>query len=231
MRKFVILFVSFFGCFYLQAQLTVNYSSGYSTYDTDGMRELLRNIQTSHPISAIGAKNIGNFKASNLIHVIDIGYMFDKHEFGIKAGGYHSTGGKLSVTDYSGAYSNLFIVNGFRAGMYYRGYFYTFRKNVKPLFSFYGEISPGIYLSEFKNERFFIVNDEVLDSAEVESKMNSFSLLAQIGAKFNVTEIFHIHTALGYDIADKTEDENSAFEATYMNWSGIRFSVGVGIAF
>ena len=231
MRKYLFLCMTLCGCFYLQAQLTVNYSSGYSTYDTDGMRELLRNIQTSHPISAIGAKNLGNFQAHNIIHVVDIGYLFDKHEFGIKGGGYHSTGGKLSIKDYSGEYSNLFIVNGLRAGLYYRNYFYTFWKNTKPLFSFYGELSPGIFLSDFKNNSFLIINDEVLDSTDVISKMNSLSLLAQVGAKFNVYEKFHIHTALGYEIADKTNDDDSVDHTAYVNWSGIRFSVGVGITF
>ncbi len=232
MRKYIFLAIALFCSGLLQAQFTINYSGGYSSYDTGGMSSMLRNIQLTSPVSTIGAKIMGNFPVEHLIHIIDVGYLFEKHEFGLKGGGYHSTGGKLSIKDYSGEYSNRFVVNGFRTGVYYKYYFFTYgNRRGRELFSFFGEASPGIYMTHFKNRGFFVVNDKELDRFDDTFKTSSFSLLTQVGAKYYITGNINLHVAVGYDFSAKVKWERSTYNSASINWSGVRFTGGVGFSF
>ena len=213
MRKYFFLAIALLCCGMLQAQLIVNYSGGYSSYDTGSMRDLMRSIQ-------------------NIIHVIDIGYLFEKHEFGVKGDGYHSTGGKLSLKDYSGEYANRFIVNGIRAGIYYKNYFFTYEnREEKPLFSFFGEISPGIFMTRLKNRGFLIVHDEEVDRFEETHDTSSLSFLTQVGAKYYVFKNVNIHFSIGYDFVPKAEWEDFSSKSASVDWSGARFTGGVGFSF
>lgn len=232
MKKYSFLIIAILCSIYMQAQFTVSYSLGYATHDMDGMKNLMKSIQQSPPASTIGAKNVDNFSASQVIHVVDIGYRFDKHEFGLKGGGYSSTGGKLSLKDYSGEYSNRFIVNGLRAGIYYRNYFYTYRdEKDKALFSFFGEVSPGLYFSEIKNKGFLIVQDKELDSFDSKYTKTSFAFLIQAGAKYYITKNINIHIALGYDFVGKAKIDDFKPKEAIVNWSGVRLLGGVGYSF
>lgn len=232
MKKYSILIIAILCSLYAQAQFTVNYSLGYATHDMDGMKNLMKSIQQSPPASTIGAKNVDNFSTNQVIHMVDIGYRFNMHEFGLKAGGYSSTGGKLSLKDYSGEYSNRFIVNGIRAGIYYKNYFYTYRNNSdKALFSFFGEVSPGLYFSEIKNNGFFIVQDQELDSFDNKYTETSFAFLIQAGAKYYITKNINVQITLGYDFVGKAKVEDFKPKEAMVNWSGIRFSGGIGLSF
>ncbi|MBS5979570.1 exported hypothetical protein [uncultured Dysgonomonas sp.] len=232
MKKYIFLIITILCSIYAQAQFTVSYSLGYATHDLDGMKSLLKGIQQTPPASTIGAKNVDNFSTNQLIHIVDIGYRLDMHEFGLKGGEYSSTGGKLSLKDYSGEYSNRFIVNGFRFGIYYKNYFYTYRnKNDKAVFSFFGEISPGLYFSEIKNNGFFVVQDKELDSFDDKYSKTSFAFLFQAGAKYYITKNINLHVALGYDFVGKAKVEDFKPKEAMVNWSGIRFTGGVGFSF
>ncbi|SCD20390.1 hypothetical protein PSM36_1570 [Proteiniphilum saccharofermentans] len=232
MRKYIFLILALFSSGLLQAQFTVSYSGGYSSYDTGAMRSMIRSVLGRPPASIIGAKNVDNFPAQNMIHVIDIGYLFEQHEFGLKGGGYHSTGGKLSLKDYSGEYANRFIVNGVRAGIYYKYYFFTYEnRRGRELFSFFGEVSPGMFMTQFKNRGFFMVNGEELDNFDEMFNTSGFSFLTQIGTKYYITEKINIHVSVGYDFVAKAEWGESAYNSASINWSGIRFTGGVGFSF
>ncbi|MFC4672853.1 hypothetical protein [Dysgonomonas termitidis] len=216
----------------MQAQFTASYSLGYATHNMDGMKSLMKTIQQSPPAFIIGAKSVDDFSTNQVIHIVDIGYRFDMHEFGLKGGGYSSTGAKLSLKDYSGEYSNRFIVNGIRAGVYYKNYFYTYRNDKeKALFSFFGEISPGLYFSEIKNKGFFIVQDEELDSFDDKYSNTSFAFLIQAGAKYYITKNINMHIALGYDFVAKVKVEDLKPKEALVDWSGIRFTGGIGFSF
>ena len=216
----------------MQAQFTVSYSIGYANHDMNGMKNLLKNIQYSAPASTIGAKNVDNFSDNQLIQMVDVGYRLDMHEFGLKGGGYSSTGGKLSKKDYSGEYSNRFIVNGIRAGVYYRNYFYTHKgESEKPVFSFFGEVSPGLYFTEIKNKGFFVVQDKELDSFNDKYTKTTFAFLIQAGAKYYITKNINAHVAIGYDVVGKAKVEEFKPKEAMVNWSGVRFTGGVGYSF
>lgn len=160
-----------------------------------------------------------------------VGYRFDKHEFGLKGGGFLSTGGKLSIKDYSGEYANSFTVNGIRVGGYYKGYFYAFTNDYgDPIFTFFGEVSPGIYVSEFKNQGSFVVHDEELDTFNNKHDASSFSLLLQIGTKYHIARKLTLGVSVGYDVAAKAEVEELTYPGS-INWSGVRFTGGIGYSF
>lgn len=230
MKKYIFLTIALCCSGLLHAQFTVSYSGGYSSYNTGGMRDLMGGIQRTPPASTIGAKKVDNFPAHNMIHVVDIGYQLEQHEFGIKVGGYQTTGGKLSIKDYSGEYGNRFIVNGIRAGVCYKYNFFIYEnRRGEDLFFFFGEISPGLFMTQFKNRGFLVVYDEELDAFDKKGNTTSFSFLVQIGSKYRVTPNINIQGALGYDIVTKAEWDE--YNPASINWSGIRFTLGVGYTF
>lgn len=232
MRKYIFLTIALLCSGLLRAQFTVSYSGGYSSYDTGDMSSMLKNIQRRPPASTVGAKLVDNFPVKNLTHIVDMGYLIAQHEFGLKGGGYYSTGGKLSIKDYSGEYANRFIVSGFRAGVYYKNYFFTYEnRSGRELFSFFGEVSPGIYLTHFKNDGVLEVNEKELDCFDDTYKTSCFSLLTQIGTKYYVTRNINLHLAVGYDFSAKAQWETSANNSASINWSGVRFTGGVGLSF
>ncbi len=231
MRKYYILTILLSISFLVQAQFTVSYSLGYSSYDMSGMRKLLSTIQNTQPAVTIGAKNVDNFPVNNIFHSIDIGYKFNMHEFGLKGSGYNSTGGKLSIKDYSGEYSNKFIVNGFRAGFFYKNYFYNFKSDKRTLFSFFGEVSPGLYFTEIKNNGFFIVQDKELDSFNNIYKVNSFALLIQTGVIYYIAKNISANVTVGYDFVSKAEVNDFTPIPASVNWSSVKFMAGLGFSF
>lgn len=232
MKKNILFIAMSFLCISMHAQFTISYSGGYSSHDMRDLKNLVTKIQDSPPASTIGVKNVDDFSENFFYQALDIGYRLNIHEFGLKAGGYSSTGSKLSKKDYSGEFANRFIINGTRAGIYYKNYFYTYKdENDKAIFSFYGEISPGLYFTEIKNNSFFIVNEETLDSFDEKYTKTSFAFLIQAGTKYYLTKNINLQIGFGYDIVDKAKIEDLKPTGSSVNWSGIRFSGGIGYIF
>jgi len=215
---------------YMQAQVVVSYSVSYAPHVMDNMSSLMENISRTSPYSTIGVEIVDNFPERS-VHSLNIGYRLKVHEFGLN-GSYNSTGGKLSKKDYSGEYSNKFIVNGTRIGFYYKRYFYTY-KNAKSndIFSFFGEVSPGLFFTQVKNRGFFTVQENQLESFDNEYKQTGFSFLIQTGVKYYLVKNINLQIALGYDFASDQKITELKSKNASVNWGGVRFSGGLGISF
>jgi Opacity family porin protein. len=102
---------------------------------------------------------------------------------------------------------------------------------IRLFFLFLVEISPGLYFSEIKNNGFFVVQDKELDSFDDKYSKTSFAFLFQAGAKYYITKNINLHVALGYDFVGKAKVEDFKPKEAMVNWSGIRFTGGVGFSF
>ena len=229
-------FLAVFFCiaiFSLQAQFRFDYHASYATYNMNDMKGLMNSIKISEPFKNLGLEIVDDFPAY-IAHSVNIGYRVNNHEFGIKSG-FYTTGGKLSVADYSGKISTTLIANGYREGVYYRNYFFTSSiedvdKGLKDRFSLWGEVSPALIISTLKMKT--VVSDvdfnEVME--EPQYNENAYALLIQIGGKYYVTKNISFDVATGYDLSYGGNYEN-LIGSPRPDWTGFRLSGGLGFSF
>lgn len=224
MKKIFLLTLLLGVCTALYSQITIGYSFGYANYTMKDMKATLGKIQNQPPASIINAKNIDNFP-NRFYNSVNIGYKINKHEFGLR-GSYHSTGGKLSIADYSGEYEMNFILNGYQGGCYYRNYFYEFSSKEEKKFSFFGEVSPAITLSKIKKRGHLIIDNNIEESTNEKYSTNGISILIQTGVKFNISTHIGLQIAFGYDfVSNNTIDD--IIDSPAANWSGLRINSGL----
>lgn len=233
MKKIVLLIFILSASFGIKAQdITISYSAGYGSFKMNDMNGLLEYIQTlPRPDgngNALGAAIVDNFPGY-VIHTLNIGYKIRKQELGFVTG-YQTTGGKLSRIDYSGNYDYKAILNGFRLGFYYRNYFYTFNVDSKRNIAFFGEISPNAVLSSIKVTEKFNIGETPLIDEKNEYTNVSFSIVPQIGTKFNLTSKIGFQATIGYDINIGTE-VNKLPTNPKIDWSGLRLAAGAAYTF
>lgn len=212
----------------IQAQFLVEYDISYAKYQMKNMKHLLHTIEMSEDLQKLGIKNVGNFP-SYVAHTINIGYLYNTHEFGIKSS-FYTTGGKLSVADYSAAINIELTTNGFREGLYYKNYFYTHNHQGRDLISFWGELSPAIIISQLKLKTKVREIDKNQTLEDYKFTKIGFTILPQVGAKYYITKHINIHTSIGYEISFGG-GYNDLSGSPKTNWSGIRITGGVGYKF
>ncbi len=229
MRKLLLISLCCINLLSLKAQLKLDYHASYATYSMSDMTDLLYTIKISDPFNQLGMRIVEDFPAY-IAHSVNIGYRLFNHEFGIKSG-FYSTGGKLSVGDYSGKINTTLTTNGFREGVYYRNYFYTFEKedsrgNQKDRLSIWGEMSPAVIISTLKIRT--VVSNVELQETLKEYNENVYSLLFQLGSSYYVNRKISLDLSVGYDLSFGGEF-GELRGSPRADWSGLRLSCGLGL--
>lgn len=212
----------------LQAQFLIEYNISYASYDMKDMKDLLHTIELSEDLQKFGIRNVDNFPAY-IAHTANIGYKLNNHEFGIK-NSFYTTGGKLSVADYSGAINIELIANGFREGVYYKNHFYSYKYSGRTLFSFWGEISPAVIISELKMKTKVREVEKSITLEDYNFTKIAFAVLPQIGTKYHFTEHISLDMSIGYELSFGGKF-NDLYSSPRANWSGIRINGGIGYKF
>ena len=212
----------------LYSQFRMDYSLSYASYQMRDMKDLLHSIETSELMRKIGIKNVENFPAY-IAHAVNIGYRINEHEFGIKSS-FYTTGGKLSVADYSGTINVKMVTNGYREGLYYRNYFYTYNTQERPRFAIWGEVSPAIIISKLKLKTIVRDLEEQQTIEDFDFNKTAFSLLPQLGGKYYLTNNISFDISAGYELSFGGEysDLNNSPRP---DWSGFRINGGIGLTF
>lgn len=224
---FVIVVVS------LHAQIKLDYNISYASYKMSDMKDLMQTIKHSEQLNMLGMEVVESFP-SYIAHSVNIGYRLNNHEFGVKSS-FYTTGGKISVGDYSGAINVTLTTNGFREGIYYRNYFYTYSSvnsdnTSTDKFSLWGEVSPAVIISNLK------LKTEVSDieiSRVVENDAYSklaYGLLFQLGGKYYLTKNLSVDLLAGYE-ASFGGNFDDLINSPRIDWSGFRLSGGIGVSF
>lgn len=230
MKKLLVILLLFASSYYATAQVSVTYSFGYGSYKMGDMKAFLESVQShvegQHP--GLNTAIVDNFPAY-ITHTLDFGYQIKKHEFGVKAG-FYSTGGKLSRQDYSGEYENKTTINGYKAGLYYRNYFYNYKISEGSSISLFGEISPSTIISNIKLKSHLTINNQPIDAEETSVYKVDFSCLPQAGIRYKIIPMIGIQLSAGYEVTfgERTHrlDGNPRID-----WSGFRASAGATICF
>lgn len=232
MKRLLLIIICSIGLFSLKAQFRLEYNASYAFYNMSEMSDFVQSVKSDEPFRQFGMEVVEDFPAY-IAHFVNIGYKLNRHEFGIKSG-YYSTGGKLSVGDYSGKINMTFTTNGYREGVYYRNYFYTLqKKNGEGLFidrfSIWGEVSPAVVISALKIKT--ALTDVELSEVIVEPDYNenAYSLLLQFGGQYYINRVISLALSAGYDISfggnyDKLNGSPRP------DWSGLRLNGGLSFS-
>ena len=217
----------------LHAQFRLDYHASYATYNMSDMKDFVHSVRTREPFRQFGMELVEDFSAY-IAHSVNIGYRLSHHEFGVKSG-FYSTGGKLSVGDYSGKINMTFTTNGYREALYYRNYFYTLEKEdalgiLKDKFSLWGEVSPALIISTLKIKTTLTDVDMQEVVEEPEYNENAYSLLLQIGGRFYINRMIGLELSAGYDLSFGGSYEE-LIGSPRSDWSGLRLSGGLGFTF
>ena len=233
MKRLLLIVFCSISLYSLQAQFRLDYHVSYAAYNMGDMKNFVQTVRLNEPFRQLGMETVESFPAY-IAHSVNIGYKLNHHEFGLKSG-YYSTGGKLSVGDYSGKINMSFTTNGYREGIYYRNYFYTLEKvNAQGLFkdrfSIWGEVSPALIISTLKIET--TITDVELQEVfeEPEYNENAYSLLLQLGGKYHINRVVSLDLSVGYDLSFGG-NYNKLNGSPRPDWSGLRLSSGLGLSF
>lgn len=212
----------------IYSQFRLDYSVSYASYQMEEIKDLLHSIEMTEWMQKIGIKNVENFP-DYIAHTVNIGYRINQHEFGIKSS-FYTTGGKLSVADYSGAINMKMITNGYREGLYYKNYFYTYNYQKRQQFALWGEISPAIIISKLKMETIARDIEEQHTLEDFDFNETTFSILPQLGGKYYLTNNISFDISVGYELSfgGKYSDLQ---DSPRPDWSGFRVNGGIGFTF
>lgn len=227
MKKYILILALILTTINSYAQFSVSYSAGYGSYKMDDLKNLL-DQRLSEIDSRIDAQITDKFPGY-ITHTIDASYGIKDHEFGLKLT-YLTTGGKIAYSDYSGEYMEKLTLNGYRIGALYRNHFAKVQLSKACNISFFGELSPGIIFSKLDYESYIKLGDDKENIPDnISCNMTGFTILPQIGAKFNIPYNIGFLLTGGYDFEFGSKIKNDT--DIRADWSGIRINAGVSYNF
>lgn len=228
MKKLILIVLCWLCYFGLHAQFILEYNISYASYNMKDIKDLLGTIERSELLQKLGIRNVENFPGY-VAHTANIGYKINRHEFGFKSS-FYTTGGKLSVADYSGAVNVKMTTNGFREGLYYKNHFYSYNYKNEEKFSIWGEISPAVIFSKLKLKTEVRENNIPNTIEDFSFNSTAFAVLPQLGGKYYITKHISFDISVGYEFSfgGKYDDLSNSPRP---NWSGIRLNGGIGYKF
>ena len=156
--KNINLIALFLFCFSgVNAQVSLNYRPGYGTYLMTNLSFLQERILAKSELPAkITAQFPGYFNHKLMIHLPKLGE--DNSLFL----GYVTTGGRISLTDYSGKWHFDMKLNGIKAGLHKEFPFQKFNRfNIKTYFDF------GTTLTYMKVTELIEIEDEKISASDL----------------------------------------------------------------
>lgn len=204
-------------CMYAQGY-TAEYAIGYGNYQLNDIKSIQKSM-----VGNYGLKITDCFPGY-YTHTVTIGYLNDKNQYGGQFS-YLTTGGKLSVADYSGAYNVEMYMNGYRIGGFYRNLIPTGYDPIR----FYLQVGSGIMFSNMRmNERMTIYSES--QASSVILKGGGYYIEPSLGFTFRLLKCCNVSVGGGYeiDIPGKMFYGEQKTDVS-ANWSGVRVYGGVTI--
>lgn len=227
MKKYYLILISIF-CFVLPrtayAQLFFEYGLGYGTYEMTDLKNLLaaNNILS-------GVMVTDNFPGY-ITHDLRIGYSKNQRiSFGMLAG-YMNTGGKKSLTDYSGFYRVEIRANAFKAA-----HFVSYQHHCRnPRIRCGIDLSAGgLFTNVLVDEEIKLIQVSVHEQEKTKLKgANLFVLPAIIGG-YQLMPLLFVQGRIGYEWSVIKGGLRIAQRRTTLtaDWSGLRIGVDIRLMF
>lgn len=199
---------------------------GFGTY----RMENLKDFQSEQVNESLHVKKTEQFPGY-FNYVATMEYCLDNHVFGFNAG-YYTTGGRNTVSDYSGKYSLDMPVNGIRAGTQY-GYLYPASKRL----SIFGRLSGGVMFTSLKITESLIIYNVDSYTTTYKFKSLGFFFEPSIGLSYVLWKKIALDYSFGYqaNLENKFHLQNnkkvylynSSDDPVKAGWSGIRLLIGL----
>jgi len=228
--KRVILILSMLNCFatVLIAQVMITYHAGYGSYKMKSMAEFQQYIFDDR---ALPGQIVSQFP----------GYLNHRLYFGIQQHpnymvylGYLTTGGRISLSDYSGKWNFDMLVNGFQGGFHGELPFLRINK-----VEFSGNLDLGITFSKLELKEYIKLFEEELEQTDHFTAIG-FSLQPWLSVCYKIFPKVDLGCYWGYEQnvsqpfkagISKAQLGVSRDNLTSPDWSGIRTGIQIGYSF
>lgn len=221
MKKIIIIWLCLtLTSFSIYAQeFTLEYHIGYGLYNMSDMKNVLKSALHTN---LSGVKTTDEFPG-NFSHNLRMGVQINQHQFGVTYT-YQNTSGQNHLADYSGEYRFKIKNTGNQLGVFYRYYF--MQGKLSPFF----QIAAGGIISNSSIEESIRVDKEKQNEEMTLTGINFF-MQPSVGLRYSLFSQLALIGTLGYEWAPNgslhlkgKRDMRSNYK---INWSGLRFSVGI----
>lgn len=194
----------------------ISYESGYGLYN---MADLKQQQQAFIRNSTMPIKSVEEFPGY-FNHLVSVDYYLDKDIlFGINAA-YLTTGGRNSLSDYSGEYNLDMILAAYQYGI--ESEYNLALNNKLYLFS---NFKLGIINSKLKiHESLIVYNTDSNVSNQILTQSNFF-MEPNFGLSYKIAKKLFARTTVGLNI------DTSLISKKLLDWSGLRTRIGVSYLF
>lgn len=229
MKRNIVLLITgiLFVCQTRAQELTVEYNTGYGTYQMKDMKDMLQGIRVEPPLDNF--QTTDNFPGY-MLHNIRFGYAWKKHQAGVLFE-YLNTAGRNHLADYSGEFSGEIRVKGYKTGLFYRWSFARLPLGNMALEP-YLQFSTGIIADRVKSHTYLAIGETMLvDHYETLHGINMFVEPA-VGMRLKVNRHIAVNLSVGYEwdpvsnLYAKKEGQRVKSDAG-ADWSGLRLQAGL----
>lgn len=234
MKSILFLLMLFIVSFNSSAQsFKTSLNFGYGMYQLNSLKELQQLILTSAELSNVEA--VQQFP-SYFNYGITLNYLINNRNSVGVTFTHYSTGGRNTVSDYSGKYflnmalqGNKFVIN------------YTFDMEKKFKLKPYLRLEAGCIFSGFNVTESLQIYPDFKSEDSYDFNSFSFVSLPALGINYPFYKSLSLDLSAGYEVnfeseikRDKSPDQilkNSKGESVMLNWSGLRINMGASFNF
>ena len=209
----------------ITAQVSLTLKAGYGTYYMGGVKEFQKAALSQ---SALPGKIVTKFPGYiNYRLYMGLPSKIDKFEFYL---GYLTTGGRISLADYSGKWNYDMLLNGFQAGAHWSQPIKTINKFQIDGFVDFGVICSMLNMTDYirvyeesaqNSQLFFAYGLNVQPGFEAVYKMSHFDIGCYLGLEIDMSTNFYLNGDSDYILGIR---ENNY---TRPSWTGIRTGIQV----
>jgi len=212
-----------------------NFFAGFGTYDLYSLKEFQENlINEGFPFAGIRAVDV--FPDYFNWMISQERFFNPQHSLSFDFS-YLYTGGRNSLTDYSGRYLLDLFVNSYRLGLSYTHYANEKFGNDK--LNGFIRIRSGWSRSNFQIIEEININNSDLQLTRLDYFSDSFYVEFSPGITYNITSYLVVSLSFGYEFEPSAKlksgenfdasIDNLIIENIKTNWQGLRFRSGIGV--
>ena len=211
-------------------KLGVNINICYGSFSNNSLQDLNEKVARSYPVVP---KILHNFPSRPYPELEIIGRLKKKFHYGGSLR-YFSSGSRVYYEDYSGKMYTDMVLNGYSVLAIFEQ---QLSKDKDLQISLYGKLG---YIYNTLDTSSNIIIEDVSEKEDIKMNSYNFVILPGVSLKYLISKVY-IKGNFGYEFNLASDLKLSGFDNYVLigkygqevkaNWSGIRISLGIGIAF
>lgn len=213
----------------LQAQVSLGYRLGYGTYRMQSVAEFQQFVLDDSDLPAQIVEQFPGYLNHRLY--IGLPYRWPKYKIYL---GYVTTGGRISLVDYSGKWNFDMLLNGFQAGIHWESQVKMMKKIELKGYLDFGTTFTTLEIQEYmkvwdedsQQSQFFAANGiDIQGGFEACYKLPFMELGCYLGYEQDISSAFHVKG--NGDAKLGITDSN----LTHPGWAGVRTGISATYIF